>query len=74
MHSTYLIDQDFRVKWDPRCGPEVIKPEDIESAANHLHRLSRRAIELNSQVRQVREFEAGILEAKYILAHRRKTT
>jgi hypothetical protein len=65
VHSTYLIDPDGIVKWDSRRGPELIQPDDIEKDATELGRLTKRAARFNRQVRDLRQFEPGIIDGEY---------
>jgi hypothetical protein len=68
VHSTYLRYEDGTVKWDPRRGPEVVQPDDVERKAAKLHRLAKRAVFFNKQVRDLRQF--GIIEGEYAPARR----
>jgi len=65
VHSTYLIDEDGIVKWDPRSGPEVIQPDEIEKDAAQLRTLTKRAVHLHRQVRDLRQFEFGVIDGQY---------
>jgi hypothetical protein len=69
VHSTYIIDEDGIVKWDPKREPKFVQPDDIEKTASELHRLAQKAVLFNRQVRDLRRF-AGIIEGKYVPAQR----
>lgn len=70
VHSTYIINGDGIVKWDPRRGPKSVIPEEIEKSAEALDGLKRKALEYGVDLLALRE--AGDLVGEFKVPPRPK--